>query len=439
MTEEEKLLKKLDELKKDLDKKDNEIIGYVDKIDNLEEEIMKLHELMSEEPSKKKSKKVKESKLQSELDAKNREIRELKDRMGFLRKDKLEAQKKLDNIKLLEKSTSVIRVEDLREKAPLNILVKELQDKINKQESLIRKLKLKNIGSSDFSEVLREKEEEIESLKLQLTESNRKLEKNESVSEIVVNDSAAVTSTNISKNLLEELQNKLNKTKRENNELKQKLESYKDKSKFKNKIKDYENKIAEFKIKLENKETEIQELREQRSLVDDPSQSPTLKQVVEELKTKLNKSKSQISILQEQLKASGNQKVPSEAVPQSNIDSNLKIQREMASFLQKQLDEAKNALKTKDEEITTIKNEAIRIKRSYEDLENQISLKDKKVSELMNDINKLSIAAQTHIQTQEVENPKLILRIEELKTIIEDLTKQNIEQRLEIDRLRKTI
>lgn len=438
MTEEENLLKKFDELKKDLDKKDNEIIGYIDKIDNLEEEIMKLHEIMSEEPSKKRSKKLKESKLQIELDVKNREIRELKDRMGFLRKDKLTAQKKLDNIKLLE-STSVIRVEDLREKPPLNILVKELQDKINKQESLIRKLKLKNIRSSDFSEVLREKEEEIESLKLQLTELNRKLEKSESVSEIGVNDSPALTSSNISKSLLEDLQNTLNKTKRENSELKQKLNSYKDKSKFKNKIKDYENKIAEFKTKLENKETEIRELREQRSLMDYPSQSPILKQVVEELKTKLNKSKSQISILQEQLKAFGNQKVPNEAVPQSNIDSNLKIQREMASFLQQQLDEAKNALNTKDEEITTIKNEAIRIKRGYEDLENQIRLKDKKVSQLMNDINKLSMVAETHIQTQKVENPQLTLRIEELKAIIEDLTKQNIEQRLEIDQLRKSI
>ena len=438
MTEEENLLKKFDELKKDLDKKDNEIIGYIDKIDNLEEEIMKLHEIMSEEPSKKRSKKLKESKLQIELDVKNREIRELKDRMGFLRKDKLTVQKKLDNIKLLE-STSVIRVEDLREKPPLNILVKELQDKINKQESLIRKLKLKNIRSSDFSEVLREKEEEIESLKLQLTELNRKLEKSESVSEIGVNDSPALTSSNISKSLLEDLQNTLNKTKRENSELKQKLNSYKDKSKFKNKIKDYENKIAEFKTKLENKETEIRELREQRSLMDDPSQSPILKQVVEELKTKLNKSKSQISILQEQLKAFGNQKVPNEAVPQSNIDSNLKIQREMASFLQQQLDEAKNALNTKDEEITTIKNEAIRIKRGYEDLENQIRLKDKKVSQLMNDINKLSMVVETHIQTQKVENPQLTLRIEELKAIIEDLTKQNIEQRLEIDQLRKSI
>ncbi|MFX1588649.1 MAG: hypothetical protein ACFFC1_10875 [Promethearchaeota archaeon] len=439
MTEEENLRKKLDELKKDLYKKDKEIIGYIDKIDILEEEIMKLNELMSEEPSKKKSKKVKESKLQSELDAKDREIRELKDRMGFLRKDKLEAQKKLDNIKLHEKSTSVIRVEELREKAPLNILVKELQDKINKQESIIRKLKFQNIGSSDFSEVLRKKEEEIESLKLHVKELNQKLKKNESVSEIGVNDSAKETSANISKSLLEELQNKLNKTKRENSKLKEKLDSYKDKSKFKNKINDYENKITEFKTKLENKETEIQELREQRSLMDDPSQSPTLKQVIEELKTKLNKSKSQISILQEQLKVSGNQKVTNEAIPQGNIDSNLKIQREMARLLQQQLDEAKNALKTKDEEILTIKNEAIKIKRSYEDLENQIRLKDKKVSELMNDINKLSLAAQTHIQTQEVENPQLILRIEELKTIIEDLTKQNIEQRLEIDQLRKSI
>ena len=57
----------------------------------------------------------------------------------------------------------------------------------------------------------------------------------------------------------------------------------------------------------------------------------------------------------------------------------------------------------------------------------------------MNDINKLRIAAETRVLTQEVENPQLILRMEELKTIIEDLTKQNIEQRLEIDQLRKNL
>jgi len=437
MTEEENLRKKIDELKKNLEKKDNEMIGYIDKIDNLEEELMKLHELMAEEPSKKKSKKVKESKLQSELDAKNREIRELKDRMGFLRKDKLEAQKKLDNIKLQEKSTSVIRVEELREKAPLNILVKELQGKINKQESLLRRLRNQNVGRSDFSEIIKNKNEEIKSLEIKITELEQKIEKTESNSATNIKSTVKESSSNISKALLEELQSRLNKIKRENNDLRKKLKRYKDKGKLDEKIKKYEITISELTSNLEKKENEISKLRDEKVIA--TSEPTALGQVVEELKNKLNKSKSQISILQEQLKSIGDEKAVIGTIPQNDIDSQLKIQREMASFLQQQLDEANSAVNTKNEEITTIKNEAIKIKRSYEELENQVRLKDKKISELMADVDKLSFYAESHTQAQNVEDPQLILRIEELKNIIEDLTKQNIQQRLEIDQLRKNL
>jgi chromosome segregation ATPase len=439
MTEEENLLKKVDELKKDLEKKDNEMIRYIDKIDNLEEELMKLHELMAEEPSKKKSKKLKESKFQNELVAKDREIRELKDKMGFLRKDKLEAQKELENIKSQEKFSSVIRVEELREKAPLNILVKELQGKINKQESLLRRLRNQNVGRSDFSETIKNKNEEIKSLEIKITELEQKIEKIESNSAINIKSTVKESSSNISKALLEDLQNRLNKTKRENNELRKKLKRYKDKGKLDKKIKKFEITISELTSNLEKKENEISKLREEKVIKVDTSEPTALEQVVEELKNKLNKSKSQILILQEQLKSIGDEKAVTGTIPQNDIDSQLKIQREMASFLQQQLDEANSAVNTKNEEITTIKNEAIKIKRSYEELENQVRLKDKKISELMADVDKLSFLAESHTQAQNIEDPQLILRIEELKNIIEDLTKQNIQQRLEIDQLRKNL
>ena len=419
------------ELKKEIDEKDNEISGYIDKIENLEDELMKLHELMSEEPSKKKSKKIKESKLQIELDAKDREIRELKDRMGFLRMDKLEAERKLDNINI---SSSVIRVEDLREKAPLNILVKELQDKINKQESLIRKLKRQNTGKNEFDEILEEKDEVIENLNLKLSELTEKLQSKKSVSDTTSKINIQSGNT-ISKGLLEELQNKLNKTKRENNDLRKKVEIYEDKNKSNNQIKNLKDKISELQSKLETKESEIEKLKEDSIQIDQTSGPTALKQVVEELQNKLKKSKSQISILQDQLSALGNEK----EVPRGDIDSKLKIQREMASFLQQQLDDTKRILKVKDEEITTIKNEAIRIKRSYEELENQLRFKDNKITELKNELEQLSIAVKDQNQHSQVEKPQLSLRIQELKTIIEDLTKQNIQQRLEIDQLRKNM
>jgi chromosome segregation ATPase len=437
MTEEEELFKIIDELKKEIDAKDKEIGKYVDKVENLEEEIMKLNELMSEKPSKKRSKKFKESKLQIELDAKDREIRELKDKMGFLRKEKLEVQQKFENIKTLEKTSSIIRVEELREKAPLNMLVKELQNKLNKQESIIRRLKSQKGDSVDLSEILQDKDEKIDSLKLELLGLKKKLGKAETKSETKIKENLSESKNALTKEIIKEIQNKLKKYKRQNEKLRKKLDNYKDKDKFNHKIKEYENKIADLIAKLDSKESP--KLMEDKMLIDGPSESSTLKQVVEELKDKLNKSKTQISILQEQLKTLGNQKNSSELVPQSDIDNKLKIQREMASFLQQQLDEAKKALKTKEEEVSTIKNEAILIKRSYKELENQLRLKDKKISELINDVDRLSIVTQDNTQTDQVENPQLLLRIEELKTIIEDLTKQNIQQRLEIDQLRKSI
>lgn len=46
----------------------------------------------------------------------------------------------------------VIRVDDLRSRPPLNALVKDLQEKINKQQSLINKLRANKAGSEDFDE-----------------------------------------------------------------------------------------------------------------------------------------------------------------------------------------------------------------------------------------------------------------------------------------------
>jgi predicted nucleic acid-binding Zn-ribbon protein len=113
------------------------------------------------------------------------------------------------------------------------------------------------------------------------------------------------------------------------------------------------------------------------------------------------------------------------------------MQRDLASFLQQQLDDAKKALKTKVDEIGTIKNEAIRIKKRYEDSETQIQFKDSTIRELRNDLDTLKLQTQLHSTSMQVENPSYELRLQELKSMVEDLTKQNIQQRLEIQQLRK--
>ncbi len=52
MNDKEEMLKLIDELKKDLSSKNKEIVGYLEKIEALEQEIMKLQKLMPVEPSK---------------------------------------------------------------------------------------------------------------------------------------------------------------------------------------------------------------------------------------------------------------------------------------------------------------------------------------------------------------------------------------------------
>ncbi len=398
MTEEDNLRKKINELQSELNKKDNEINLYLDKIDGFEEEVMRYEEMFDENAPKKKMKKAKEEKLNIELDVKDREIRELKNRMGFLRKEKVQLQKKYDNF-VRTTNTSVISVEELREKdkLPLNNLLHELQDKLNKQESLIRRLKTKDLGSDEYNKKIKEKDEKIELLTDKIMDLTEKIDNGSS--QIENNQ----VSKNVSENLLEDLQKKLNKAKRQNEELKKVITKYEKKDKGK-------------KSKVE-------------------PEPIALKEVVEELKSKLSKAKARIATLLGQ-----NQEAPPVNISQGDIEGKLKIQREMASFLQKQLAESKNALKTKEEEITTIKNEAIRIKRKYEDLGNQLKRKDQKSNEIETELDslKIQILSQTSPDKAQTINPVSKLRTRELESLVDDLSKQNIEQRLEISQLRKT-
>jgi chromosome segregation ATPase len=399
MTEEDNLRKRINELQLELNKKDNEINLYLDKIDGFEEEIMRYEEMFDEKAPKKKMKKIKEEKLNIELDVKDREVRELKNRMGFLRKEKMEIQKKHDNL-VRTADSSVISVEELREKdkPPLNLLLHELQDKLNKQESLIRRLKRKDLGSDEYNENLREKDEKIELLTDKITDLTEKIENSSSQIEPKLVDNKNT------KNLLEDLQKKLNKAKRQNEELKKVV------TKYEKKDKDKKGKAEPI----------------------------VLKEVMEELKSELSKSKAHIATLQVQIKEGKNQETPLVSIPQEDVEGKLKIQREMASFLQNQLAESKNALKTKEEEITTIKNEAIRIKRKFEDVDYQLKLKDQKSNEIEAELDSLRFQIQTQANTTKTVNPDINLRFKELESLVDDLNKQNIEQRLEISQLRKT-
>jgi transcriptional regulator with XRE-family HTH domain len=137
----EDLKAKILELEDEIKSKDREIYDSYDRIDQLEETIMKLELCLEEDDekdSKKKKKSVRETKLEIDLEEKEREIRDLKNRMGVLRKDYNQTQRELAEYTKVNKGT-VIRIEE--KKDPLEILVKDLNDKIRKQDIIIRELK----------------------------------------------------------------------------------------------------------------------------------------------------------------------------------------------------------------------------------------------------------------------------------------------------------
>ncbi len=139
MTEED-LRAKIGKLEVETDQKEHEIIQYLEKIEQLEDTIMRLELLIpdEEEKSNKKRKKSKDSKSAILINEKEKEIRDLKDKMGFLRKEKVQLQQKVEQFTKKNPNSTVFRIEE--EEQPLEILIKELQDKINKQNFVIRDL-----------------------------------------------------------------------------------------------------------------------------------------------------------------------------------------------------------------------------------------------------------------------------------------------------------
>lgn len=142
MTEEE-FRARIGELEVESDQKEHEIIQYLEKIEQLEDTIMRLELLIPDEDEKsnKKRKKSKDSKSAILIEEKEKQLRELKDKMGFLRKEKVQLQQKVEQFTKENPNSTVIRIEE--EQQPLEILIKELQDKINNQNFHIKDLQSK--------------------------------------------------------------------------------------------------------------------------------------------------------------------------------------------------------------------------------------------------------------------------------------------------------
>jgi len=380
----EKALKsKISKLESQLNAKNKAIDEYLLTIEELEEKIMKLDALMIVEgvvETEKQAKQRIDSKLAMDLVEKDKQIRELKNKMGFLRKEKIKIQRDLEQYTKHNKSM-VIRIEEKKE--PLETLVKELNLKINKQQTLIKKLKEES------------KKEEVITLKAKIADLNKKLDHARLISRIIGEDSKSKKARKIQAKLktttkerkVIRLKKKLNKsTSKEKKKVDLKAEQKP--SYLQKKLEDLRKEVNRKNIKIKDLKKEISSLEKSQariaSSISGGSPRDSFKALSEELQRKLNTSKKQINTLQKQIKEYKVWKAPVEQDSQQEI-----------------IDE----LRSKLEKITT--------------QEAETSGKRGPVQVIMED------------------DLDLALRVRELKNLVEDIQKQNIQQRIEISALRK--
>jgi len=399
---------RINELEIELEKKELEIHDLHDKIEHLEDNMMKYEEIDIEEVLAGKTKvidKLMKTKIAVQLNTMEKENRDLKDRLGFLRKEKLQIQKQLENFK--KPASSVIKIDEMAgRKKSLNSLVEDLQGELNKKNALINKLKRQvAAGTGDAGEILKEKEDEIEALNSKISELTKKLEDSGSLSGDGIGGGSGEVLT---KGLTEDLQDKLNKTKRQVELLKQKLKNYETGEQKVDLDKD-DAEIKKLKAQIENLKKEL-EFKANIASAASPAGSP-MASLTNELQDKLSKAKVQIKMLQQKLKKFEEKEASAEHVSHEKLEEELKMQREKITLMQQKIDEQQRIL----------------------------SVKEQRIIKLSNQVKKLDTNAEiiTDAQEQEIQS-HVALRLRELKSVVDDLKKQNIQQRVEISQLRKT-
>ena len=391
------LINRIKKLEAELEKKELEIHDLYDKIDQLEENLMKYEQIDIEEVMAGKPKvidKLMKSKLAVQVNSLEKEVRDLKDKLGFLRKEKIQLQMELEKYK--KPASSVIKIDEMAgRKKPLNSLIEELQSELNKKTVLISKLKKQvAAGSGDASEFLKEKDDEIQALNSKISELTDKMGGS-------AEESGDGTGTPLTLGLTEDLQDKLNKTKRQVENLKKKLKDYETGGKQVDLVKD-DAEIKNLKTKIEELKKEL-EFKAKIAKAPSPSGSP-MSSLTAELQDKLSKSNIQVKNLQEKLRKYQEKEKTAENVSQEKLEEEIKMQKEKITLMQQKIDEQQRILSVKEQRIIKLSNIAKNLDSDASTTTMGEDTRDKDI--------------QSHVA----------LRLRELKNINEDLKKQLIQK-----------
>ncbi len=373
----------IDELKTDLEISE-------DSISSFEEELKNLNDLINRAGMKRAYSK----KIQLKLEETEKELRELKNNMGLLRKEKIQLQQQLQLQKQKGPNAMGHIIEIKEEEVPVHNLVKDLTNKLNKQRLLITRLKneLSERPSKEEIKLLKPSKgdlgKEFTQLKLKFenkeTELNDLKEKFEKKEEEIKELKLTINDTRIEPKkgmetgplsiLVKELQDKLNESKIKNSKLQKKLEEQLQSPKKDNK---FQNQVSKLESELKQKEEELDKL----------------------------------------LKQNKNLEAKIQTVDSSKVDK---------------------VLTAKTNEITNLTKELYLNKNKIVELQSQLNAMEQNNSSLQNEYIKL----QEHLKAPKIEiqegnrDKEQELRIRELRTIIETLKKQIKQQRVEINYLR---
>lgn len=403
-------INRISRLEIELDKRELEIHELQDKIEHLEDNLMKYEAIDIEEVLAGRPKaidKLMKTKTVVQLNSLEKENRDLKNKLGFLRKEKFQIQKELD--KTQRPASSVINIDEIDgRKKQLNSLVEDLQGELNKKNALINKLKRQiAAGSGDASEILKDKDDEIQALKSKLSELT---EKRGGSGSIAGDGSVDGIGTLLKRGLTEDLQDKLNKTRRQVEILKHKLKGYEKGGTQVDLDKD-DAEIKNLKTKIEDLKKEL-EFKAKIANAAPPAGSP-MSSLNTELQDKLSKSKVSVKMLQEKLRKYQEKEKTAENISQEKVEEEIKMQKEKITLMQLKIDEQQRIRTGKEQIIIKLSN---------------------KVKNLESNASVTTVGVGT--QDKDIKSP-VALRLRELKNVIEDLKKQNIQQRIEITQLRK--
>ena len=386
----EQLKEELDLKKRVIDELKTDLEISEDSISSFEEELKNLNDLINSAGMKRAYSK----KIQLKLEETEKELRELKNNMGLLRKEKIQLQQQLQLQKQKGPNAMGHIIEIKEEEVPVHNLVKDLTNKLNKQRLLITRLKneLSERPSKEEIKLLKPSKgdvgKEFTQLKLKFenkeTELNDLKEKFEKKEEEIKELKLTINDTRIEPKkgmetgplsiLVKELQDKLNESKIKNSKLQKKLEEQLQSPKKDNK---FQNQVSKLESELKQKEEELDKL----------------------------------------LKQNKNLEAKIQTVDSSKVDK---------------------VLTAKTNEITNLTKELYLNKNKIVELQSQLNAMEQNNSSLQNEYIKL----QEHLKAPKIDiqegniDKEQELRIRELRTIIETLKKQIKQQRVEINYLR---